>query len=233
MVFLIAAVIFAFLMYKFMDEEVLGIVFSAGFVFSVTLVLGQLGMESLLLRLIIAAAAWLIVGMIIEELPASSSSTSNSSASTVKKQEVKSSSDLSIDKDYSTDYVFEGRDFLRNYTGRDRILTVPDGTYLIGNNDGVFSTNIHCFEAVYIPRSVYRIKDATLPFVEKVYYEGSQSEWNAIEIESGNFHTDYIPDYYKDGPFRNFKVQRVTFVYNVSRTSWDKTAEAIKQRATK
>lgn len=371
MVFLIAAIIFAFLMYKFMDEDFLGIAFSAGFVFSVTLALGQLGMESLLLRLILSAAAWFILGMIFEELPVSSSSASSSPTTIAKKQDVKSPSGLNIDNDYflikdgrllewrgesntiivpqgvriiggnddtaiskktidsiyiprsvwkiadsalphvqtvycegfeeslsydkecnfytggwvadwsksnspvriykvdfrfnyslyqaivdahykdhpdellprskvkakngqNPDYIFAG-DFLRQYTGADRALTVPSGTYLIGNNDDCFSTNVHCFEAVYIPRSVRRIKESTILFTEEIYYEGSQSEWNAIEIESGNFRTDYTPDYYKeyykDIPhLRDSKVMRVNYVYNTSRTEWDKIVEAIHKR---
>ena len=141
----------------------------------------------------------------------------------------------SVKKDFkNNDYVFDSN-FLRNYTGTDRILTIPDGTFLIGNNDGVFSTNIHCFEAVYIPKSVKRIKDATLTFVEEVYYEGSQSEWNDIEIEWGNFKTGYTPDYYKDyykdNPYlRDSKVDKVAFIYNVSRAAWDKSAEAKRKR---
>lgn len=380
MVFVILAIVCAVCMYKFLDEDVLGTVFSVGFGASVTMVLGQLGMGSLFLRIVLSIVAWFILGMIFDELPAKKVNTptthkaSSSPNRPQKDRQVSTApSELNIDNDYflikdgwllewrgehddivvpdgvriigrsdnpiskktiasiwipktvhkisdlallqvetvhcegsqnslsydkeynfmangwipdwskdklapvrinevsfyfndrhyreivakhyernpdelkprsaakkdskNNDYVFDGN-FLRNYTGTDRILTVPDGTFLIGNNDGVFSTNVHCFEAVYIPKSVKRIKDATLTFVEEVYYEGSQSEWNDIEIEWGNFKTGYTPDYYKDyykdNPYlRDSKVDKVTFIYNVSRAAWDKSAEAKRKRQQK
>ena len=205
MVSLIVAIVFAFLMYKFMDEGFLEIAFSVGFVFSVTLALGQLGMESLLLRLILSAAAWFILGMIFEELPTSSSSTGNSSASTVKKQESKSSSGLNIDNDYFL--IKDGR--LLEWRGESDSIIVPPGVEIIGGNDtGISKKTIH---VIHIPKSVHVISDLALPHVESVYYEGPQEK--LMYNKEYNFYADgWVTDWSKDSfPVR---INEVNFHFN-------------------
>lgn len=107
---------------------------------------------------------------------------------------------------------------LREYRGDSYTLVVPQGVISIGNWDDVFCTRVHCLENIYIPKSVTQIKPLDLARVEYVYYEGTEAEWNKIEIGDGNFTTGWHPDYCDYAP--NYRVKEVTFRYNVHHSSW-------------
>ena len=65
-------------------------------------------------------------------------------------------------------------------------ITVPDGTTAIGDSTFYFCTSL---KSVYIPASVTEIGSKAFYYcnaLSTVYYSGTEEQWNAITINSGN-----------------------------------------------
>ena len=128
-----------------------------------------------------------------------------------------------VPKQYSDpDYHFEGGNILRRYTGTSRSLKIPRGVIVVGDGDDVFSPNVLFFKTVFIPRSVKRIHLGAFAWCETVWYEGSEAEWRAIDIDPNHFATNYIPDYHKEDPkLKDLRIEHVSLHYNAPSVYWD------------
>lgn len=117
-------------------------------------------------------------------------------------------------KNYTFD--LDGTRLIR-YTGNSDTLCVPIGTRIIGNGESEIKAN-EKWHAVFIPKSVYRISDIALYYVDIVYYEGNEEEFRRIICDfDWNFKTGFIPNWAKNLPNPgNCKVNQVSFHYNVN-----------------
>ena len=116
-------------------------------------------------------------------------------------------------------YIFAVDNRLVGYNGNEDVLCVPIGTQIIGDDYDEIKKG-KAWDIVYIPKSVIMIKDCALPWVESVYYEGTEEEFQRIpkgELKYSNFCTGFIPNYAKNMPNpENSKVKEVKFCYNVN-----------------
>ena len=67
-----------------------------------------------------------------------------------------------------------------------RHIVIEEGITNIGTESFVYSP----VESVTIPRSVNYIRFGAFSFVDTVYYEGTEAEWKAIEIEANESLTE-------------------------------------------
>ena len=72
------------------------------------------------------------------------------------------------------------------FSGGVRHIVIEEGITKIGTECFVYSS----IESVTIPRSVNYIRFGAFSFVDTVYYEGTEAEWNTIEIEANESLTD-------------------------------------------
>lgn len=141
------------------------------------------------------------------------------------KRQVSSKEEIELTSDVPNDYMPEnpqnytfdcgGRRLVR-YNGNEDVLCVPLGTSIIGNDEEEIKSNKK-WDMVYIPRSVIKINDLALIFVESVSYEGSAEEFNQIRCDFNcNFRPGFIPNWAENLPNpENCRVEQVRFHYNV------------------
>lgn len=133
-------------------------------------------------------------------------------------------------------YVFEGPlNKLTKYTSdaNEDTLYIPMGTRFVG--DGEHPIRNRPWDIVYIPRSVIKIDDCALPFVESVYYEGSAEEFAKInkgDLPGSNFMTGFMPNYAESMQpeyQKHAKVKEVKFTFNYNlRDMYQRMAESQK-----
>lgn len=97
---------------------------------------------------------------------------------------------LNIDNDYF--FIKDGR--LLEYRGKEDTIVVPRGVQIIGGDDtAIWNKTI---DTIFIPNTVRRVSDLALPYVETVYYEGSQN--SLIYDKQYNFYENgWITDWSK------------------------------------
>ena len=120
-------------------------------------------------------------------------------------------------------YVFEGPlNKLTKYISdaNEDTLFIPMGTLFVGDGYNPIRGNNRPWDTVYIPKSVIKIDDCALPFVESIHYEGTAEEFAKIDkgdIPRSNFDIDFIPNYAKNTPCEAFsKVKEVKYFYNTN-----------------
>lgn len=100
---------------------------------------------------------------------------------------------LNIDNDF---YLIRNG-CLIEYRGQSDGIIVPTGVEIIGCNDTPICKKT--IDHIFIPRTVHKISDFALPYVETIHYEGPQHElWYNAQY---NFYTEgWIPDWAKTLP---------------------------------
>lgn len=134
-------------------------------------------------------------------------------------------------KDLDNDYFLIKGGRLLEYRGKKDFIIVPNGVDIIGGSDTKICSQT--IRGIYIPKSVYVIADCALPYVEIVYYEGSEESLHYDK--KYNFYTDgWRPDWTIPGP--HIKINEVRFHYNfknydvIAQAHYEKVPDELKPR---
>ena len=174
----------------------------------------------------------------------SSSKSKTSSASKNTTSSVSKSSSSNKQVDYMPvdpkKYVFEGPlNKLTKYISdaNEDTLFIPMGTLFVGDGYNPIRGNNRPWDTVYIPKSVIKIDDYALFFVESVYYEGSAEEFAKInkgDFPGSNFATGFMPNYAENMQpeyQKHAKVKEVKFTFNYNlRDMYQRMAESQKNK---